>query len=354
MQGNREKIDIEVLLRYLKGYGSDEDENTIQQWLDNAETEHELNQESLRFWDGINPDLKIQGYSGDNILDRMHHKIKIEEGTFMDKTKPKISFIDYLTRMAAILVIPLIIASLCFYSKNRSFRDAVSWAEIHAPYGTRTDFRLPDGSTGWLNGGSSLKYPTQFIGKSRDVELKGEAYFDVISNQKKPFIVSTGNINVKATGTSFNVMAYADEQIIEVTLKNGQIEVLKKEGDITTSMGVLKPDESFIYNSLSGSGKIESLNSADRLSWLDGKLTFKYESFEEVIRKLNRWYNVNIVIKDESLESYIYYGTFQNETLDEVLKLIQYTAPIRYRDFERKRGSDGTFEKRRIEIYSKR
>jgi ferric-dicitrate binding protein FerR (iron transport regulator) len=119
-------------------------------------------------------------------------------------------------------------------------------------------------------------------------------------------------------------------------------------------MGVLKPDESFIYNSRSDSSKIQSVNSAERLSWLDGKLTFKYESFNEVVNKLNRWYNVNIIIKDKSLDSYIYYGTFQNETLDEVLKLLKYTAPIRYKDFERTRKEDGTFEKRKIEIYSKR
>ena len=97
-----------------------------------------------------------------------------------------------------------------------------------------------------LNGGSSLKFPTQFTGKVRDVKLTGEAYFEVVSNHKKPFIVSTENIDVKVTGTSFNVMAYADEQITEVTLKNGKVEVFKKKDDIIKSMGLLKPNESFI------------------------------------------------------------------------------------------------------------
>ena len=354
IQENKEKIDKEVLLRYLKGSGSAEDENIIQQWLDNNATEHELSEESVRFWDGIPHEQNIKGYSGDHILDRIHHNIKIEEGTFLSKLKPKIRIITYLTRIAAILVIPLLIASLFFYSQNRSFRNAVSWAEIHAPYGTRTDFCLPDGSTGRLNGGSSLKFPTQFTGKVRDVKLSGEAYFEVVSNQRKPFIVSTDNIDVKVTGTSFNVMAYADEPNTEVTLKNGKVEVLKKKDNKIKSLGVLKPDEAFIYNSLSDSGKIKSVKTSDKLSWLDGRLTFKYEPFDEVIRKLNRWYNVNIVLKNESLDSYIYYGTFQNETLDEVLKLLQYTAPIRYKDYARDKRYDGTFEKRKIEIYSKR
>lgn len=158
-------------------------------------------------------------------------------------------------------------------------------------------------------------------------------------------MVSTGNIDVKATGTSFNVMAYPDEQITEVTLLNGKVEVFKKGKNVVKSVGVLNPDESFIYNALSDSGKVQSGNSADRLSWIDGKLLFKYEPFDEVVRKLNRWYNVNIVIRDTLLESYIYYGAFQDEPLDEVLQLLQYTAPIRYKDFERKRKQDGTFEK---------
>jgi ferric-dicitrate binding protein FerR (iron transport regulator) len=186
------------------------------------------------------------------------------------------------------------------------------------------------------------------------VKLTGEAYFNVISNHKKPFIVSTEKIDVKVFGTSFNVMAYADEQITEVTLESGQIEVFKKRNDIIESMGILKPDESFIYNSRSDSGKILAVNSAEKLSWLDGKLTFKYEPFEEIIRKINRWYNVNIVIKDELLDTYIYYGTFKDETLEEVLRLLQFTAPIRYRDIERERKQDGTFEKRKIEIYYKK
>jgi ferric-dicitrate binding protein FerR (iron transport regulator) len=147
-------------------------------------------------------------------------------------------------------------------------------------------------------------------------------------------------------------MAFSDEPNTEVTLKNGEVEVLRKKDKISKSLGILQPDGVFIYSSLSDEGKIQSVNSSDRLSWLDGKLTFKYEPFDEVIRKLNRWYNVNIVIKDKSLDSYIYYGTFQNETLDEVLKLLQYTAPIKYRDFMRETKKDGTFEKRKIEIYS--
>jgi len=347
-------IDIKILKRYLKGNASSEDSNIVNRWLANSDLENELNEKSLLFWDEIPLDPNIKRYNGTHILDRIHHKIKIEEAIFLNKTKPKMRFISYLTRVAAILFIPLLVASLLYYIQNISSGNLQSYSEIYAPYNARTNFYLPDGTTGMLNGGSSLRFPTQFGGKIRDVELSGEAYFNVIPNHKKPFIVSTENIDIKVFGTSFNVMAYSDEQTVEVTLERGKVEVFKKTNNIIESMGILKPDESFIYYFRSDSGKIFSVNSAEKLSWLDGKLTFKYEPFNEIVSKLNRWYNVNIVIKDESLYSYIYYGTFQDETLDEVLKLLQLTAPIRYRDITRERKQDGTFEKRKIEIYCRK
>jgi transmembrane sensor len=354
MQNNTKNVDIELFKKYLKGDCSNDEILIVRQWFANPDLEHELNEKSLQFWDEMIPDNNIFGYSGEHILDHIHHNIKIEEAVFLNKPNPKLRFINYLTRIAAILFIPLLVASLIINFHNNSSAKIISFSEIHSPLGTRTNFYLPDGSTGWLNGGSTLKFPNQFDGKVRDVKLVGEAYFNVTSNHKKPFIVSTKNIDVKVFGTSFNVMAYADEQITEVTLERGVVEVLKRTNSSTKSLGILKPDESFSYNYMSDSGKIISINSSEKLAWLDGKLTFKYEPFEDVVRKINRWYSVNILIKNELLKSYIYYGTFKDETLDEVLKLLQLTAPIRYKDIGREINQDGTFAKRKIEIYYRR
>jgi transmembrane sensor len=347
----KKPIDIQILMRYLKGNGSDEDRSVVKQWCSNHESENELYEKSLQFWDGIAPDQNIKGYSEAQILDHIHHRIRIEEAELLKNTGQKNKFVYYLVRIAAILFLPLLLTSLSLYFLNNSSGIITSYAEIHSLFGTRTAFFLPDGSTGWLNGGSSLKFPTQFGNKKREVELSGEAYFNVITNHKKPFIVSTGNIDVKVYGTSFNVMAYSDEKITEVTLERGQVEVFKKINNLNKSIGVLKPNESLIYNQLSDSSKVLSINSSENLSWIDGKLSFKYEPFEEVVRKINRWYNVNIVVKDKLLDSYIYYGTFKDETLEEVLNLLHFTAPIRYKSIDRERKQDGTFDKRKIEIY---
>ena len=353
MQSKKEIIDFKILLSYLEGKGSPEDATLIRQWIKNKDAENELNEKSFLFWDTTPLEPDTQKYTGAFILDQIHHRIHLEEASLKNITKPKNRFINILTRVAAILFIPLLVSSILLYRQQNSNRRIESYSEIYAPFGTRTSFYLPDGSTGWLNGGSSMKFPTQFAGKTRDVKLSGEAYFDVVSNRKKPFIVSTEHLEVNVTGTSFNVIAYPDEETSEVTLERGQIEVFKKTNDLNSKIAVLKPNESFIYNYKTEMSMIMPINTSEKLAWLKGNLTFKFESFADVIQKINRKYNVNIIIKDEILKNHTYYGTFKDETLEEVLNLLKYTAPIRYKDIERKKKEDGTFEKRTVEIYFK-
>ncbi len=352
MEEYKEVFDNRVLIRYLDGSGTDRDKELIMKWLEDPEIGHEVEKESFLFWERSNPGMKTGDYNDDHILDRIHHRINLSSQDQLP-TPVRRSFVVVLTRIAAILFIPLLLASVLLYYDTMSPGSNATWAEIHSPYGTRTDFSLPDGSKGWLNGGSSLQFPARFSGNKRKVALNGEAFFEVITNPRKPFIVSTGNIDVKVTGTAFNVMAYADEENTEVTLKSGRVEIYSKRSGFKQSIAILKPEETFTFDNYDNSGLIQHVNISDRLSWIDGKLTFKYEPFEEVVKKLNRWYNVNIQIKDTLLNSYVYYGTFQNETLDEVLKLLQFTAPIKYNDLARVKRPDGTFEKRKIEIYNK-
>ncbi len=103
--------------------------------------------------------------------------------------------------------------------------------KVHSPLGARTIFYLPDGSSGYLNGGASLKFPEKFHGKSRDVSLKGEAYFDVVTNPKKPFVVKGKNLEIVAKGTVFNVSAYDDVPETEVILVEGKLEIFLQNED---------------------------------------------------------------------------------------------------------------------------
>jgi len=349
-----EKVDAQLLKRYVEGNASPEESVIVKQWFADENLKRQLFNLSVDMWEKIPPDIEIQELDGSRILDRIHHRIKREESVFSKEQGKLTIFLGKLSRVAAILLLPALLTTVFLYHRINTIYSDTSYSEIYAPAGTRTTFHLPDGSTGWLNGGSALKFPSRFQKNFRNVELIGEAYFHVTPGKRNPFIVSTFHIDVKVHGTSFNVMAYADEPVTEVTLESGSVEVFKKMDEDRVSIVKLKPDQSLSYNQKNGNVNLVAGRSYDKTAWIEGKLVFRYEPLSEVINKINRWYNVNIQITDPELKDHIYYGTFQNETLEEALKLLQLTAPIRYRDMGRKKNPDGTFEKRIIELQSRK
>jgi transmembrane sensor len=347
-----EKLDYQRLKRYLQDREVNSDESEIEKYFSRREGETELYRNSLQFWNEIKEIPFINELDEESRLSEIHQKINLSgfHSHKRDYRQPK--WRKVLGRAVAILLIPVLFIAGYLFNNAQQSSTSPAHSEIYAPLGTRTRFILPDGSTGFLNGGSKITFNTRFTGKTRNVELTGEAYFDIIKDVKKPFIVSTADINVKVLGTQFNVSAYPDEFITEVTLEKGQVVLFKKDNNKLTKIATLKPSQTCIYDRQLNTKIIKNIETNVKTAWKDGKLIFKYEPFNDVIRKINRWYNVNIIIKDKTLESYNYYGTFLDETLDEVLKLLKRTAPIQYKFIERKARPDGTFEHRQIEIYS--
>ena len=155
------------------------------------------------------------------------------------------NFYHAFSKVAVVLIIPALItiAVLSYLSVN-SPEKAESWAEIHSPVGSRTKFQLPDGTQGWLNGGSSIKYPINFM-KHRSVEISGEAWFDVVHLKSEEFCVITPYFDVKVLGTQFNVIAYDDETTAEVILERGKVLSFGKDQGVKEE---LKPDQQLVYN----------------------------------------------------------------------------------------------------------
>jgi ferric-dicitrate binding protein FerR (iron transport regulator) len=201
----------------------------------------------------------------------------------------------------------------------------------------------------WLNHNSSLKYPAIFQGNNRSVELKGEGYFEVVHNSKIPFIVKAGEVEVIARGTAFNIMAYPDEDKIETSLINGNVELQR-----TTSGGKLvpllkmKPTDLAIFQKSNDEVSTRTIIDDRYFSWKEGKLVFNKEPIGEVVKKLNRWFNCDIQIKDPELLDLTYTATFINETLPQVMELMALVSPVRYSISDRKEISSGTFSKRQI------
>jgi transmembrane sensor len=255
------------------------------------------------------------------------------------------SIFHFYQRIAAILFIPLVLG-FGYWAFHSGQIQQQSFATIHSPEGARTEFSLPDGTTGWLNSGSVLTYPVEFAG-NREVKIEGEAYFEVVRRQGEPFYVKTEELTVKVLGTSFNVSAYKDDKEASVILKEGKVRISRQDGK---EGYVMSPNEKFIYDFNQKVARISQVDAAAQTAWTQGFLSFRGEPLSEVMKKLARWYNVDYEIRDKTLQNYSFKATFKDEQLDEILRMIALTTPMKYRIEERKLTDDGIYMKRKIII----
>jgi transmembrane sensor len=350
-KNNFKQIDTRLVHSYLEGGGSEKEQLQIEEWFSDLRANEEIRKLSKIRWEDLPKETTLSGYDEERVYDRIHRILRLEEAAIVHKARTRSMLIRFITQAAAIFFIPITLFAIYNWRGTIAGRQSVSHAEIFSPFGARTSFTLPDGSSGWLNGGSTLSFPTQFKGKSRTVKLNGEAFFDILSNPKKPFTVLTDEMKVKAYGTSFNVMSYSDDITKAVTLETGLVEVFRQDRyNNEKSIGLLAPGERGVLIQGTGYFKKDTVNVNLYTSWKEGRLVLRNESMSQVVIKLNRWYNVNIVIGDSRLESYTYRATFEDEKLDEVLKILKCTSPIVCKELGRKRYPDGTYGKRNIEL----
>ena len=188
----------------------------------------------------------------------------------------------------------------------KSVATATRFTEIKVPLGQMTQIKLSDGSNIWLNSGSVFKYPTVFDQSSREVYIEGEAFMEVAHNKRKPFIVNAKEFSIEVLGTSFNVSAYSGDNQASVTLVEGSV-ILSSE-DKSWSKNIVPGQIAAIAK-----GKmpaISNVNTDFYTSWKDGKIVFRKETLEEIAKKMERWYNVEIRFKNEELKKHTFSGTF--------------------------------------------
>lgn len=352
----------ELLEKYCNNCCTEDELLSVLEWFQKSAGTAEGKSLLFKIWEEMPAEDDNYGINFDLMLDRIHHEVNLIRSkdllqiadNNLIKYMRRASFIKVLTRVAAILMLPV----LCFgmyisykYQSSKNVQASVNQAynEIISSVDAITKVTLPDGSNVWLNHSSSLKYPSSFQGNSRTTELKGEGYFEVAHNPKIPFIVKTGDIQIKATGTSFNVMAYPDEARIETSLIEGKVELelIDREGNVTPLVN-MKPTDLAIFKKTGYEISTRTISDDRYFSWKEGKLVFNKEPMGEVAKKLGRWFNVDIRIKDPELLELTYTATFVQETLPQVLELMAMASPVRYSISNREKLSDGTFTKRKI------
>lgn len=225
-------------------------------------------------------------------------------------------------------------------------------SEVSTKYGSKSNIMLPDGTQVWLNAGSKITYGKDFGGDIREVTLIGEAYFDVVKDSTRPFLIHARNIDIKVLGTAFNVKSYPGEKTTETSLIRGSVEI--SIHNRPQEKIILKPNEKLIV--AAEQDTIETTNTSKKLvpstppprvlleevhydekesvivetSWMENKLIFQDESFADLASKLERWYGVRFIFKDPALEQLRFTGTFKGESLQLALKALKITANFDY------------------------
>ncbi|MDN3546991.1 FecR family protein [Mucilaginibacter aquaedulcis] len=208
---------------------------------------------------------------------------------------------------------------LVYRSGNEGQNDASEINIVSTPRGGQYQLVLNDGSKVWLNSASSVSFPAVFTGKTRDVEITGEAYFEVAKNAEKPFRVKTNNVLVEVLGTHFNVMAYNDENAVKTTLLEGAVKISNNE-----NASVLKPGQ---QASLNQNGQIRVVNNPDAddsIAWKDGLFQFSDAGIETIMRQVSRWYDVSVSYEGKIPEREFTGRISRNVKASELLNMLKY------------------------------
>ncbi|MDR3218000.1 MAG: FecR domain-containing protein [Dysgonamonadaceae bacterium] len=191
---------------------------------------------------------------------------------------------------------------------------------LYVPVGQRARITLQDGTTVWLNAQSTLTYPSHFGGKERRVSLIGEGYFDVVHNEKKPFIVSASQVEMMVLGTKFNVYSYPEAGYTQTSLIEGAVRVSLSESPDTGI--VLNPNEQVLVQE--GQMTLETIKYPEIFLWKEGIYSFNDERLENIVKKLELYYDVKIIIKTPELADLKYTCKFrQRDGIDEILRIIR-------------------------------
>ncbi len=250
----------------------------------------------------------------------------------LDKIREKISQgnnkNDPLGRKLATVLVIILVGTLLYLLLPKYFVES-KFIVGETTDGQRLTIHLSDGSLVKLNSSSWLKYPKELTGSAREVELFGEAFFQLRPTSDVPFIVNCGEVTATVLGTAFNISAYPDHPKVEVAVAHGQVVISHNQGDYEDL--VLTANEIAYYDLQNGSVTKTSRDIGDRVAWKDGVLILDGKNLEEVGDLLEKWYGMHVVFEDEQMKKCLVQGRFHSQALHEVLQELRLAHGIDYK-----------------------
>jgi ferric-dicitrate binding protein FerR (iron transport regulator) len=358
------EIYIGLIVRYLKNETSDKEKYQLFKWVYAGSSNEKYFYLLKDIWETAKYEQITANVETDTEWQKLAlAAIKQETEHFSQKKTTK-KLLWQAARIAAIVIITF---GVGFFVQKFLPEEPV-YSSVNVPYGAKTQVELPDGSKVWVNSGSTLKYPADLKGKKVDLFLEGEAFFDVTKDPKRKVNVRTSSINIQVLGTQFNVKSYNDEDVVETTLIKGSISITGRVGNRVIEKPILlKPREQATLIKSQGSLSLGQIGDKDKqpgqeklaehkteiaertspvqprlnisesvdierfVSWKDDKLIFKNEPFESLAKRLERWYDVEISIKDDDLKCSRYTGSFEKETIEQAIRALSISLPFEYK-----------------------
>jgi ferric-dicitrate binding protein FerR (iron transport regulator) len=313
-------MDDQLINKYLRGEASEEEVSALFEWIEAAP---ENRKKFIRY-------KQIKALTSLDIADESLAWQDVFATRFRKQKLGKLYV--QVAKYAAIFLLVFVTGMSIQHFGWQSHSEKLVYQNvttISAPPGQMTDVELPDGTKVVLNSGSSLTWNGNFSFRNRLVTLRGEAYFDVTKDQEHPFVVQTASLNFKVFGTSFNIEAYPEENIVNTTLVEGSLGVLNKTDK---ELRRLMPGENAHFDTKTSNLTIFKVNTALYTTWKEGLITFRNEKLKDIAKKIERWYNVKVVIKNPKLGEEAYFGTImKNKPIDQILEVLKLTSSLKYK-----------------------
>lgn len=335
----REEIE-DLLLQYYEGVTTAEETLRVEEWLSASDENRRMGRHIQTIVLAANVAQVSSKIDVQKALASTHRKMRHK------KTGRYQRLFRGMQRVAAILFIPLVVSWCVLYWDSDS--RVAEMIEVKTNPGMTTSIDLPDGSVVVLNSSSSLRYPSRFSGQERKVKLVGEAFFSVVKDYEKPFVVDALNRSkIIVHGTEFNVDAYEENKIVQTTLVSGKVSFAYLDGGQRRSL-VMQPGQKVIYDIEQDKVVVKKANVDVETCWKDGYLIFKNTPFEDVLKDLSKRYNVTFVLKNPALKSNSFTATFAKQRLERILEIFRISSNIQFKFVE-----DGNIntERQVIEVY---
>lgn len=310
----------EIIIKYLEGRATEAEQAELLEWLRIKKNRIDFNSVSLVWKKSLN-DQEYPGKS-EETWNKIQAVLLQKSYNGWQKTKK----LNQLFRIAALFFLFLSIGILTYYFTTSGIKKTEQYTSVIAENGHISKVELPDSSVVWLNSGSKISYSNSFALTNRNINLTGEAYFQVTKNKKLPLIVTNGELQVKVLGTQFNVSAYPECGEVSVVLESGSVEMLNP--NIESFHLKLKPGERAVFNKTSNKLQVSNVNTSKFTSWKEGIINIYNQTLEEVVEKLETRYNQKFIL-DNEVKNYIYTFTIKNESLDEIIQLMEKITPVK-------------------------